>query len=131
MNYSHKLRSILDLWHIIIIRKNGKNELHNRSMHISGLLKSDIEDTKPDIEDTKSDIEKCLANIDESVRNKTVMHVVALFEKCGRDTIFGRSVVEQVTGLKSSRASEIINLMLENEIIESVRGHGKGKYKFK
>jgi len=108
-----------------------KNELHNRSMHISGLLKSDIEDTKSDIEDTKSDIEKCLANIDESVRNKTAMHVVTLFEKCGRDTIFGRSIVEQVTGLKSSRASEIINLMLENEIIESVKGHGKGKYRFK
>ena len=108
-----------------------KNELHNRSMHISGLLKSDIEDTKSDIEDTKSDIEKCLANIDESVRNKTAMHVVTLFEKCGRDTIFGRSIVEQVTGLKSSRASEIINLMLENEIIESVKGHGKGKYRLK
>ena len=59
------------------------------------------------------------------------MHVVALFEKCGRDTIFGRSIVEQVTGLKSSRALEIINLMLENEIIESVKGHGKGKYRFK
>ena len=28
-------------------------------------------------------------------------------------------------------ASEIINLMLENEIIESVKGHGKGKYRFK
>ena len=94
-----------------------KNELHNRSMHISGLLKPDIE--------------KCLANIDESVRNKTVMYVATLFEKCGRDTIFGRSIVEQVTGLKSSRASEIINLMLENGIIESVKGHGKGKYKFK
>ncbi len=69
--------------------------------------------------------------VDTAIRNKTVMHVVALFEKCGRDTIFGRSIVEQVTGLKSSRASEIINLMLENEIIESVKGHGKGKYKFK
>lgn len=33
---------------------------------------------KTDIEDTKTDIEKCLANIDESVRNKTVMHVVTL-----------------------------------------------------
>ncbi len=69
-------------------------------MHISGLLKSDIE--------------KCLANIDEFVRNKTAKHIVTLFEKCGRDTIFGRSIVEQVTGLKSSGASEIINLMLEN-----------------
>ena len=79
----------------------------------------------------KTDIEKCLANIGESVRNKTVMHVVTLLEKGGRDTIFGHSIVEQVTGLKSSRASEIIKLMLENEIIESVKGHGKGKYRFK
>lgn len=48
-----------------------------------------------------------------------------------KNELHNRSIVEQVTGLKSSRASEIINLMLENEIIESVKGHGKGKYKFK
>lgn len=101
-----------------------KNELHNRSMHISGLLKVDIESSK-------ADIEKWLANIDESVRTKTSMHVIALFEECGKNTIFGRSIVEKITGLKSSRASEIINLMLECEIIEPVKGYGKGKYRFK
>jgi len=108
-----------------------KNELHNRSMHISGLLKADIEDSKADIEDSKADIEARLANIDDPLRNKTLKHVVALFEKCGRDSLFGRSVVEQVTGLKSSRASEIINLMAEYRITEPVKGHGKGKYRFK
>lgn len=35
-----------------------KNELHNRSMHISGLLKADIDDAK-------ANIEKLLANIDD------------------------------------------------------------------
>ncbi len=44
------------------------------------------------------------------------MHVVDIFEECGRDSIFGRSIVEQVTGLKASRASEIINLIFKNDI---------------
>lgn len=108
-----------------------KNELHNRSMHISGLFKADIDNAKADIEDAKANIEKLLANIDEKIKNKTVMHVIALYEECGRDNIFGRSIVERVTGLKSTRASEIINLMLENDVIESVKGHGKGKYRFR
>ncbi|MCQ2497040.1 MAG: Fic family protein [Lachnospiraceae bacterium] len=107
-----------------------KNELHNRSMHISGLLKADIQSTKVDIKIPKADIEKRLSNIDAVIRNKTSMHIIALYEECGKDRIFGRSVVEQVTGLKSSRASEIINLMVENEIIEPVKGKGKGKYRF-
>ena len=101
-----------------------KNELHNRSMHISGLLKADIEDEK-------ADIEKLLVNIDEGIKSKTVMHVIALYEECGKDNIFGRSFVERVTGLKATRASEIIKLMMENNVIETVKGHGKGKYRFK
>ena len=107
-----------------------RNELHNRSLHISGLLKADIETKKADIETKKADIEKLLMNVDESVRNKTIIHVITLYEEC-RDNIFGRSIVEDVTGLKSSRASEIIKLMSENGIIESVKGYGKGKYRFK
>lgn len=108
-----------------------KNELHNRSMHISGLLKADIEDAKADIEVAKADIEKLLVNIDEGIKGKTVMHVISLYEECGKDNIFGRSFVEKVTGLKSTRASEIIKLMMENDVTETVKGHGKGKYRFK
>ena len=108
-----------------------KNELHNRSMHISGLLKADIGDEKADIEDEKANIEKLLVNIDEGIKSKTVMHVIALYEECGKDNIFGRSFFERVTGLKATRASEIIKLMMENNVIETVKGHGKGKYRFK
>ena len=108
-----------------------KNELHNRSMHISGLLKADVEDVKANIEDAKANIERLLVNIDDGIKCKTIMHVIALYEECGRDNIFGRSFVEKVTGLKSTRASEIIKFMMENDVIETVKGHGKGKYRFK
>lgn len=100
------------------------NELHNRSMHISGLLKADIEIAKANIEEQ-------IANNDTSIKNKTIEHVIALYAECGKDNIFGCSVVEKVTGLKSTRASELLKLLLENEVIETVQGHGKGKYRFR
>lgn len=107
-------------------------------MHISGLLKADtgsrkadIEDGKADIESEKADIGKLLCNIDESVKNKTMEHIIALYGEYGKNKVFGRSDVEKTTGLKATRASEIIKLLLENRAIETVQGHGKGKYKFK
>ena len=105
-----------------------KNELHNRTMHISGFLNMD---SKADIETTKTDIEKKLSNIDENYKNKTMDHVLALYNECGKVKFFGRAVVEKITGLKSTRASEIIKILVNNDILEPVKGHGKGKYKFK
>lgn len=61
---------------------------------------------------------------------KTLNNIILLWEKCGTTEIFGRSIVETVTGLKSSRASELLKLLVESEIIEPVKGYGKGKYKF-
>ena len=104
-----------------------KNELHNRTMHISGNLSP----TKVDIETTKVDIESILLNSNETINIKTVSHIMTLYEKCGKENFFGRTTVEEVTGVKSSRASQIIKLLLENEMIEAVQGHGKGKYRFK
>ena len=104
-----------------------KNELHNRTMHISGNLSP----TKVDIETTKVDIESILLNSNETINIKTVSHIMTLYEKCGKENFFGRTTVEEVTGVKSSRASQIIKLLLENGMIEAVQGHGKGKYRFK
>ena len=104
-----------------------KNELHNRTMHISGNLSP----TKVDIETTKVDIDSILLNSNETINIKTVSHIMTLYEKCGKENFFGRTTVEEVTGVKSSRASQIIKLLLENEMIEAVQGHGKGKYRFK
>ncbi|MFR5734111.1 MAG: hypothetical protein ACLUD2_21635 [Clostridium sp.] len=42
--------------------------------------------------------------------------------------MFGRKDIMLLTGLKATRASEVIKLLISAEIIETVKGHGKGKY---
>lgn len=112
-----------------------KNELHNRAMHISGSFafetKADIQSHKADIQPTKADIREKIVNTSHTASDKTIAHALLLYDKFGRDQIFGRSIVEEVTGLRSTRASELIGLLLESEIIEPIKGYGKGKYHFK
>ena len=57
-----------------------KNELHNRSMHISGLLdvKVDIESTKVDIESAKVDIRNKLLTYSSTLSEKTINHAIEL-----------------------------------------------------
>lgn len=74
------------------------------------------------------DIEKLIDG--KRVSTVTKKHVWDLLKYGKNLKFFGRTDVERITGLKSSRASELIKLLLEMEIIESVRGHGKGKYRF-
>ena len=104
-----------------------KNELHNRTMHVSGKFNNLH---KADIGEEKADIAIKIANIDEAINSKTRSNILALYQHCGKETFFGRTVVESVTGLKSTRASEVLQLLLRNNIIEKVQGHGKGKYRF-
>lgn len=107
---------------------NENHPLHNRILHISGTLqevnKSDIEAVKPDIDDLKSDIENVF-------QPKTASHVLKLSEAFPEQTVFGRSDVMKVIGVKASRASDLLKEMAEHEIIEPVAGHGKGKYRFR
>ena len=111
-----------------------KNELHNRNLHISGLLneeKVDIENIKVDIHDQKVDIESVLSEKGSDFSVKTTVHIHRLFEKFGFDGIFGRSAVMELLGLKGSGASKLLSNLVQTDIIEPVSGHGKGKYKFK
>ena len=38
--------------------------------------------------------------------------------------------LEEVTGLKSTRVSELLKLLLNAGMIQAAKGHGKGKYHF-
>lgn len=100
---------------------NEKHPLHNRTLHISGTSK---ETEKPDIEDLKADF-------GEKFRPKTVNHILKLREAFPGQTIFGRSDVMRVIEIKSSRASDLLQDMVEQDVIEPVSGHGKGKYRFR
>nr|WP_330380275.1 Fic family protein [Blautia obeum] len=120
---------------------NEKNELHNRNLHISGLLneekvdigdrKVDIENEKVDIQDKKVDIESVLSQKGSDFSVKTTVHIHRLFEKFGFDEVFGRSAVMEILELKGSGASKLLSNLVQADIIEPVSGYGKGKYKFK
>ena len=120
---------------------NEKNELHNRNLHVSGLLneekvdigdtKVDIENKKVDIQDEKVDIESVLPEKGSDFSVKTMVHIHRLFEKFGFDEVFGRSAVMELLELKGSGASKLLPNLVQADIIEPVSGHGKGKYKFK
>ena len=99
---------------------NEKNELHNRNLHISGLLNEE-----------KVDIESVLSEKDSGFSVKTTVHIHRLFEKFGFDEVFGRSAVMELLGLKSSGASKLLSNLTQADIIGPVSGYGKGKYKFK
>ena len=92
---------------------NEQHPLHNREMHISGILSS---------------TEK--ANIDEMFTPKTAAHVRKLKEAFGRHTVFGRSDAQKVLGLKPTRSSELLRDMEVKGLIVPVSGQGKGKYRF-
>ena len=106
---------------------NEKNELHNRNLHISGLLNEE----KVDIQDGKVDIESVLSQKGSDFSVKTTIHIHRLFEKFGFDEVFGRSAVMELLELKGSGASKLPSNLVQADIIEPVSGHGKGKYKFK
>ena len=97
-----------------------KNELHNRNLHISGLLNKE-----------KVDIESVLSEKSSDFSVKTTIHIHRLFEKFGFDEVFGRSAVMELLELKASGASKLLSNLVKADIIEPVSGHGKGKYKFK
>ena len=101
------------------------NELHNRAMHISRMFE------EVDIESAKVDIENQLKAFSDSISEKTINHAIEIFSKCGKDGYFGRTIVEEITGLKPSGASKLIKLLSESKVIIPVTGHGKGKYRFK
>ena len=101
-----------------------KNELRNRDMHISGIFskaeKADIQEEKVDIQEEKADICIKLQQRLPQITEKTLNNIILLWEKCGTTEIFGRSIVETVTGLKSSRASELLKLLVESEIMSGI-----------
>lgn len=101
-----------------------RNELKNRELHIDQNLKVDIEDEKVDIDNAFDELKG-------SFSFKTVEHIKTIFKEYGYDKIFARKEVISLINVKESQASKFLSNLLKMQIIESVSGYGKGKYKFK
>ena len=104
-----------------------KNELHNRAMHVRGIF--DVS-KKADIDSEKADIRGKIKSAIPEASEKTIRYIMLLYEQYGNTERFGRGDVEMLTGLKSTRASELLKLLLNAQVIHSVKGYGKGKYCF-
>ena len=104
---------------------NEKNELHNRNLHISGLLneeKVDMGNAKVDIENEKVDIESVLSEKGSNFSVKTTVHIHRLFEKFGFDEVFRRSAVMELLELKGSGASKLLS-NLQKFLMELGKGY--------
>lgn len=122
----------LFLWNLLL---GEKNELRNRTMHINGKFfvaeETNIGFGKADIGTEKAEIDKWRVDMLLDISDKTVGHIEILFEKYGTEEVFGRTGVESTTGLRSTRASELLKLLVERGLVENVKGQGKGKYRFR
>ena len=117
----------LFLWNLLL---GEKNELRNRTMHINGKFFV-AEETNIGFGTEKAEIDKWRVDMLPDISDKTVGHIEILFEKYGTEEIFGRTGVESTTGLRSTRASELLKLLVERGLVENVKGQGKGKYRFR
>ncbi len=107
---------------------NENHPLHNRALHITGIFKVP---EKVNIEGQKANIEREKANIENAFTAKTASHVCKLLEKYGFQTIWGRSNVQEVLGLKPTRSTALLKEMAEKGVVEPVTGFGKGKFRFR
>ena len=64
---------------------NEKNELHNRSLHISGLWNEE-----------KVDIEWMFSEKTKDFSVKTMIHIHRLFKEYGYEEVFGRSTIMEL-----------------------------------
>lgn len=68
---------------------------------------------------------------DLRVSTLTKKKIMQLYEQFGDNMIFSRADIMRITGITSSPAGDLIKKMRNENLLESVTGHGKGKYRFK
>ncbi|MFI3202201.1 MAG: ATP-binding protein [Eubacteriales bacterium] len=66
-----------------------------------------------------------------NVSLKCISNIEVIFRKFNKDTIFGQSDVMQLLECSKSKATKLMGVMKDADLIEVVRGLGAGKYKFK
>ncbi|MBR4342869.1 MAG: putative DNA binding domain-containing protein [Lachnospiraceae bacterium] len=118
--------------------ENTKSDIEARNSDIAS-TKSDIEVEKSDIAGMNSDsfekklplnilLDKCK---ERSYKSVVVANIKEIYEKVGVNQVFGESDIETILGCVRSTASAIMKRLREMDVVVSVKGQGKGKYRFK
>lgn len=79
-------------------------------------------------ESQKAMIEQLLDSKNEKA--KTKKYIIDLFLSVFSQECFGRKEIMDTCFLKDTAAGDLINKLKQYELIESVNGYGKGKYRF-
>ena len=98
-----------------------KQPIGTGSPHIGG--------GKQPIEVKKQPIEEVLSGF--QLTRPTCANIIKLYNEFGDENIFGRSLVMKVCGLADGPAGMLIRTMLRLRLLDTVKGHGKGKYRFR
>ena len=61
---------------------------------------------------------------------KTRNHITKLYAAYKTAPYFGRTEAALVLGLKPAMVTRVLQMMLTHQLLESVQGKGKGKYRF-
>ncbi len=114
--------------------------LYNLNYHVSmkkaliGTEKVLIDDEKVLIDDEKVLIDdkkvliEMLNGLD--ITEHTKENILILYREFGDDIVFGRTEISATCNVGISAAGKIINKLKNSNLIEPVKGFGKGKYKF-
>lgn len=95
----------------------------------TGMERLHIDTEKLHIGEEELHIESALTEL--GITQPTKENIFKLFQRLGTAEIFGRSEVCKVTGLQERAASYLIGTMLRHRLLDTVKGHGKGKYRFR
>ena len=106
----------------------GKQPIGGEKPHV-GAGKQPIGVEKQPIESKNQPIEEALLGL--KLTRPTYANIMKLYNEFSDVEVFGRALVMKVCGLADGPAGMLIRTMLRHRLLDTVKGHGKGKYRFR
>ena len=101
-----------------------------RNKTMQAQIKQTLGEEKVDFQTSKVDIERICKDKIPEFTSKSIQHVIKMYDKYTTVGYFGRSDITELLNLSPAMTSRLLKTLLDNHIIEPVKGLGKGKYRF-
>ena len=83
------------------------------------------------IETNEGIIEKINSEIEKNKFSEpTKLKILIIYQKIGKEKVFGAQDIVQIVGCSSSTARELLKKLRKMDVIKEVKGKGKGRYMF-
>ncbi len=115
----------------VVYNVRKEKSIFNLSNLAIGVGKLAIQDEKPAIRDKKLAIEILEAAIKgQNYNEPTIKNIVTIYNAIETDQIFGAPEVKNILKCSMSASKEIMKKLRDMGVVRSVKGRGKGKYRF-